>query len=210
MNSFKAAMVIIVLGLAGLFASCSGDSANNIDPITPSTQEQVEQKAEVAKVKLAYTYTFTDGILEYAEPKVVYTDASGKEQTEIIDKTKCTAGKNNTYDYTLNLETTTFPSTMTVKMDVTGNEEAIENAKDSVRVGFGQNVEYTKYDKNGKEIGTYVMPVGKILGTLVQLPAKSMKEYFMPIVKEQLKFYDMDQTFTFSVDASKSVSHEFK
>ena len=216
MNSLKAAMVIIVLGLAGLFASCSSDSANTLDPVTPSTQEKTQEqsqeqtKAEVAKVKLTCNYSFSDSTLFYGNAKVVYTDATGKEQTQVIDKSNCTSEGDSVYHYTLNMESTTFPATMTAKLEMGANEEALENAKTGGWIGVTQEIYYTTYDKSGKEIKTTEAFFSGDKARIVLLKAEKMQEFFLPWIQKFMTTKKMDKTFTFTVDSSANISYDLK
>lgn len=203
-------MVIVVLGLAGLFSSCSSDSANNIDPMTPSAQQAAEAKAEVAKGKLTCTYVFGDSILDYADAKIVYTDASGKEQTHEVDKSKLV--KQGLYGnaYKFDIETTTFPATMTAKLEVTPKQDAIDNAKTGAWVGFSKTFDYTTYDKNGKEIASKVLlGTGADLSALSEIGSVYMKENFAQVVKETMELSNLNKTFTVTVDKTKE-THDFK
>lgn len=213
MNSLKGAMVIAVLGLAGLFTACSGDSAGstNMDPMTQSSAQQAaETKAEVAKGKLSCTYMIGDSLLDYADIKIVYTDASGKQQTKELDKSMLKQEKLHMNSYTFDIETTTFPATMTAKLEVTPKQEAVDSAKTGVWLGLSKYFEYDTYDKNGKEISSKVLLGTKTeLGGLAQIPAKSMKQFFAQLVEQTMQVYKMDKTVSVTVDKT-TATHELK
>lgn len=216
MNSLKAAMVIIVLGLAGLFASCSSDSANTIDPITPSAQEQAQQqtqkKADVAKVKLTCTYMFADSVLDYVDAKVIYTDASGKEQTQAIEKSNCTNEKDSLYKYKLELDAANFPANMTAKLEVTPKQEAIDNAKTGTKVLISRDYGYVTYDKDGKQIDSKVILTEGVnaFSGKVQLTQDKMKGFLVKMLEAMMRAQKLDKTLTFSVDSSANITHDVK
>lgn len=210
MISLKAAMVIAVLGLAGLFTSCSSDSANTIDPMTPSILQTADTKVQVAKAKLTCTYVFGDSVLNYADAKIVYTDASGKEQTHEIDKSKLV--KQGTYGnaYKFDIDTTTFPATLTAKLEVTPKPDAIASAKTGAWIGFSKEFDYTTYDKNGKVIESKaLLSKGADLSTLSEIGSKYMKENFTKVLREIIEVSNLDKTFTVNVDRTKE-THDFR
>ncbi len=209
MNILKAAMAVIVLGLAGLFASCSSGSSN--DPIVPS-----ETTAKATSAEMVADYYIGDSLLDYTDIKIVYTDADGKQQTVPVEQSKCKKqqGKNEPYYvYELKVKTTKFPTTLTAKMEVTPKEDSVlENAKTSPCIYLSNSYTVNFYDKDGKTISTKELIASSTRDQDARLDdnaKKMMKEVLKQMLNEQLTFFKLDKTVNVSITADNA-SYELK
>lgn len=212
MNILKAAMAVIVLGLAGLFASCSSDSGSNSnDPIVPS-----ETTAKATSAEMVADYYIGDSLLDYTDIKIVYTDADGKQQTVPVEQSKCKkqqGKKEPYYVYELKVKTTKFPTTLTAKMEVTPKEDAVlEKAKTSPCVYLSNSYTVNFYDKDGKTISTKELIASSDRDQDFRLDdnAKAMlKEVLKEALNNQLTYFKLDKTVNVSITADNA-SYELK
>lgn len=210
MNSLKAAMVIIVLGLAGLFASCSGDSSNSVAPVTPDTPV-TPTTAKATKGVMTANYYFGDSLLDYCDAKITYIDADGKQQTVPVEQSKCTRkdGKSAPYYiYELKIETSKFPTTLTAKLEVTPKDDAtLENAKTSPCMYLANSYVVNLYDKDGKELTTKELIACDTKDEGARL--EDVKKYLKEGLTEELSYKKMDKTVSITI-TSDTASCELK
>lgn len=212
-------MVTTVFALAGFFTacltSCSSSDGNANDPITPSTTESQTTTGTAAKTVLTCNYHFGDSLLNYVDAKIIYTDGSGKEQTQVVDLAKCTkeSGIPATRDlYTFEITNTTIPGTTSVRIEITPKDESVlANAQTGAYVTLQEDFVYTIYDKNGKTIfSKKTSPTIDSSLTLNKIRANHMKKFLDKALNLQIKLKKMDKTLSLTTQLDGKTDYEFK
>ncbi len=217
MNSLKAAMVVTVLAISGFFTmcltSCSKDSSSSSD----QGQKEETQTSEAAKTVLTCYYTFGDSLLEYVDAKIIYTDAAGKQQTEVVDRSKCTREKVDDvmgYEetYKLDITATTFPNTLKAKIEITPKAESVlANAKTGTTVVVAQKWHFTITDKNEKVIDSgNLTPTGAVKYSGTRLGPESIKDGLAEILTYNIQAAKMDKEFSLTTDKAGKIDYDLK
>lgn len=211
-------MVMTIFALAGLFTacltSCSSSDGNANDPNTPS-QTESQTVGNAAKTVLTCNYHFGDSLLYYVDAKIIYTDGSGKEQTQVVDLTNCTKedAVPTTRDlYTFEITNTTIPGTTSVRIEITPKDESVlANAKTGAYVTLQQDFLYTIYDKDGKTIFSQkAAPNIDSSTTLNKINASHMKDFLAESLNDQIELKQMDKTLSLTTQLDGKTDYSFK
>lgn len=150
----KAALVAVVMGMAGLVASCND---SNDDPNTP-------EAPKVAKsAKLTMTYTLGRDMLSYCDVKMVYTDNDGKTVTmpveqkdlKVVEQLKWNDDVLDIYGFTKDIEYTKFPASassyLTYELKDSNNIQKVP-ADRYICYGVGAKWSMVSFDEKGDTI----------------------------------------------------------